>query len=379
MKVLFLAHYPELYGSIRSLLDLTDGLQAYGIRPFFVVPAEGSFSAALQEKQLPYAIVPVPYWLSQKPLSWREKAQRLKEIRQAAQGVSQIISTQHIDLIYTNTSASPMGALAARKASLPHIWHLREGAYPDFQLRPIVPASWMARLLRNSGTIICNSNAVACSHFGSNLHGIRIVYNGVATQAQFEERLLMRHKNPKPDYFTFVMPSNYQPQKGQEEAIRALAAVQARGIQSQLVLAGNGKQSYLTQLQALSKELNIDKSITFLPYTDDALGLYYSSSCALVCSNYEALSRVALEAMSCGLPVIGRNTGGTPEIILDGQTGYLYDNFDALVESMAALAQNPALSQQMGLAGWARARELFNTEDCAAKVFEIIQSVTNKA
>jgi glycosyltransferase involved in cell wall biosynthesis len=46
---------------------------------------------------------------------------------------------------------------------------------------------------------------------------------------------------------------------------------------------------------------------------------------------------------------------------------------------MATLAQNPELCQQMGLAGWARARELFNTEDCAAKVFEIIQSVVNKA
>ncbi len=379
MNILFITHHPELHGSIRSLLDLTDGLQKYGVRPFFVVPTEGSFSSALQEKQLPYAIMSVPYWLSHRPLSWREKTQRLKQIRHAAQYLIPIIFDQHINLVYTNTSASPIGALAARKASLPHIWHLREGAYPDFHLRSILPNGWIARFLHKSGTIICNSEAVARSHFGNNLRGIYVVHNAVATQSQFEDRLHLRHESFKPDGFTFVMPSNYQPQKGQEQALRALAILHARGISARLVLAGNSKEPYLTQLHALSKELGIEQSVAFLPFTEDPLTLYYSSNCALVCSEYEALSRVALEAMSCGLPVIGRNTGGTPEIILHAQTGYLYNDFDGLVESMATLAQNPELCQQMGLAGWARARELFNTEDCAAKVFEIIQSVVNKA
>ena len=52
-----------------------------------------------------------------------------------------------------------------------------------------------------------------------------------------------------------------------------------------------------------------------------------------------------------------------------------YDTEDELVDAMIWMMQHPAEASQMGLAGWARARELFNTEDCAAKVFEIIQSI----
>ena len=97
------------------------------------------------------------------------------------------------------------------------------------------------------------------------------------------------------------------------------------------------------------------------------------------CIPRESVIRCILLALAIWLiPLLTEAGLSTPEIILHGQTGYLYDNFDGLVECMARLAQNSELSQQMGLAGWARARELFNTEDCAAKVFEIIQSVMNK-
>ncbi len=378
MKLLFLAHYPEIYGSIRSLLDLTNGLQAYGIQPFFVVPAEGSFSAALQAKQLPYAILPVPYWLSQKPLSWHEKTQRLKEIRHAAQRLSPIISAQHIDLVYTNTSASPIGALAARKASLPHIWHIREFGDLDFNLKFVFPTSLSRRIISRSEAVIFHANAVQEHYFNKTRHNLHQVYNGVASVPEFDLRMKLRQTTNLPQIYTFLIPSIISPNKGQESAIRAIKELNFKGIDCRLVLAGGGKSEYIQQLKELSAALELNEKVQFIGLVNDPISLYYQTNCALVCSEYEAFSRVALEAMSCGLPVIGRNTGGTPEIILHGQTGYLYDNFDGLVECMARLAQNSELSQQMGLAGWARARELFNTEDCAAKVFEIIQSVMNK-
>ncbi len=379
MKALFLAHYPQLYGSIRSLLDLTDGLQVYGIQPFFVVPAEGSFSAALQEKQLPYAIVPVPYWLSQKPLSLQGKMQLLREIHLAAQSVLSLIEGEHIDLVYTNTSTSPVGALAARRASIPHIWHIREFGDLDFNLKFVFSTSLSLWIISRSEAVIFHAKAVQKHFFKNAYDNMHQVYNGVASNREFDFRIKRRQTTTLPQVFTFLMPSIISPNKGQVTAIRAIKELSRQGIDCYLILAGGGKSEYIQQLMEMSEALQLTEKVQFIGLVNDPIPLYYQASCALVCSNYEALSRVALEAMSCGLPVIGRNTGGTPEIILNGQTGYLYDNFDALVESMAALAQNPELSQRMGLAGWARARELFNTEDCAAKVFEIIQSVTNKA
>ena len=96
--------------------------------------------------------------------------------------------------------------------------------------------------------------------------------------------------------------------------------------------------------------------------------MYSRSDCLLMCSEHEAFGRVTAEAMSACLPVIGKNSGGTPEIIVHGETGYLYNTFDELVESMTRLVQDPALGRQMGLAGWQRAKQMFNIEDYAANV-----------
>ena len=84
MHVLFLAHYHEVYGGIRSLIDLTDGLRSYGISPSFIIPAEGSFSALLASQGIPFKILPVPWWMSAKQLSLRARLKAAREIQAAA-------------------------------------------------------------------------------------------------------------------------------------------------------------------------------------------------------------------------------------------------------------------------------------------------------
>jgi len=111
---------------------------------------------------------------------------------------------------------------------------------------------------------------------------------------------------------------------------------------------------------------------------DDPFPYYFSADCVLICSENEAFSRVGLEGMSTALPLIGKNSGGNPEIIVDGETGFLYNTFDELVQAMRELALNPEQGRKMGLAGWQRARTLFNIEDYAANVYRVIQSVMEK-
>ena len=84
------------------------------------------------------------------------------------------------------------------------------------------------------------------------------------------------------------------------------------------------------------------------------------------------------EGLSTALAVIGKNSGGNPEIIKHGTTGFLYDSFEELVAYMKAMVEDPGAARQMGLAGWQRARDLFNIEDYAAKVYRIIQFVMEK-
>ncbi len=94
-----------------------------------------------------------------------------------------------------------------------------------------------------------------------------------------------------------------------------------------------------------------------------------------MCSDHEGLSRVAIEAMSAALPVIGKNSGGTPEIIVHEETGLLYETDEELLSGMRRMVENPEWARQMGLAGWVRAKEKFNIETYAENVYRVIQSV----
>ena len=65
--------------------------------------------------------------------------------------------------------------------------------------------------------------------------------------------------------------------------------------------------------------------IKIVPFVQDVAPFYANADIALVCSRAEAFGRVTIEAMKYGLPVIAANTGASPEIIKDGETGLLYE------------------------------------------------------
>ena len=74
-------------------------------------------------------------------------------------------------------------------------------------------------------------------------------------------------------------------------------------------------------------------------------------------SEKESFGLVALEAMSCGVPVIGTNIGGIPEVVIDGETGFLCEvgQIDRIVEKALELVSDQELYERMQEAGVKRA------------------------
>ena len=104
-------------------------------------------------------------------------------------------------------------------------------------------------------------------------------------------------------------------------------------------------------------------------------------------SVYEPLGIVNLEAMALGLPVVGTATGGIPDVIVDGETGYLVpidqktdgtgtpldpEAFEqAMAERLIKVLDDPAMARRMGQAGLERARAHFSWEAIGAKTVEL--------
>lgn len=377
MNVLFITHYDGLYGSSKSLLNLLDGLRKYDVEPFVILPLAGDLQQELAARGIPCKILPVIWWVSDKPNSFRSIIRFIIDLCFSVIFTLQKIKDWKIDLVYSNSSVFPIGRIISLLYRVPHIWHIREFGDLDFSLHFYLPKGISRRFIQSSSAIICNSKAVSSYYFRTrNKKHVQIIYNGIAPCELFDKHASQKALTEQSNIYTFLIIGAISLKKGQESAIRALAELHKRGFRARMIIAGIGSESYVGYCTNLVEEEGISDFIKFTGYVSNPYEVYFKSDCLLMCSEWEAFGRVTAEAMSACLPVIGRNSGGTPELIEHGKTGLLYNTFEVLVECMAKMVENPEYGRQLGLEGWRVAKERFTIEAYAAKVFSAIKSVS---
>ena len=128
----------------------------------------------------------------------------------------------------------------------------------------------------------------------------------------------------------------------------------------------NRPDSYYLYCKNLCEGLSIDNKVKFLsgiPY--EKMSEHYRNADVLVNASFsESLGRSLFEGMACGIPVIGTRVGGSPEIISEGQTGFIVDSgaTEDLSKSIIKLLDNFELASDMGVAGRKRVQRLFSWE-----------------
>lgn len=152
-------------------------------------------------------------------------------------------------------------------------------------------------------------------------------------------------------------------EKAADTAIRATAFARDRGYHFDLEIAGDGPQR--SQLQALTRSLNLDDRIHFSGWTAPQCipALINMATVILVPSRWrEPFGLVALQAMQMGRPVIASAVGGLPEIVEDGEAGLLVapDDAPAMAHAILRLLGNPEITTRMGMAAALRARQKFD-------------------
>jgi len=130
-----------------------------------------------------------------------------------------------------------------------------------------------------------------------------------------------------------VHASNFRPLKRTDDVVRVFARVQEH-IPARLVLIGDGPQ--LRETRQLVGDLNLSDKVNFLGEQDQLEPLLSCADLFLLPSEQESFGLTALEAMSCGVPVIATDIGGLPELVVHGETGYLFPIGET--ESMAEAA-----------------------------------------
>jgi N-acetyl-alpha-D-glucosaminyl L-malate synthase BshA len=156
--------------------------------------------------------------------------------------------------------------------------------------------------------------------------------------------------------------SNFRPVKRVRDVVRIFARVQ-REIPSVLIMVGDGPDRVYAEAEA--RELGVDELVHFLGKIDTVAPLLAAADLFLLPTQSESFGLSALEALATGVPVIGTNTGGLPEVVRDGETGILRPpgDVDGMAAAALALLRDRERWQAMSRLAARDARERFSMDD----------------
>lgn len=161
---------------------------------------------------------------------------------------------------------------------------------------------------------------------------IRVIYNFVDLSRcnQKVEKCAKERYAPNGEKI-LMHASNFRPVKRVSDVVRIFARVREQ-IPAKLLLVGEGPERLF--VQQLVKELKLSNDVLFLGEQDYIENLLICADLFILPTEQESFGLVALEAHACGIPVVGTATGGLPEVVADGETGYLLP-----VGEIASMAQ----------------------------------------
>jgi phosphatidyl-myo-inositol dimannoside synthase len=179
-----------------------------------------------------------------------------------------------------------------------------------------------------------------------------------------------------------VCISRLVPRKGQDTLIRALPAIRARVPGAALLIVGGGR--YEGALRRLAEREDVVDDVVFsgsVPWPE--LPRYFAAGdvFAMPCRtrragmDVEGLGMVYLEAGATGKAVVAGGSGGAPDAVLDGRTGFVVDGRDlnAVTEAVAGLLSDRAVRDRMGAAGRAWVETSWRWDVIAARLDELLQ------
>jgi phosphatidyl-myo-inositol dimannoside synthase len=178
-----------------------------------------------------------------------------------------------------------------------------------------------------------------------------------------------------------VCVSRLVPRKGQDTLLKAWPAVQAERRDATLLLVGDGP--YRHDLEQLARRLGVSDAVRFTGSVPQAeLPAYYDAGdvFAMPCRtrraglDVEGLGIVYLEASATGLPVVGGDSGGAPDAVLDGETGYVVPGGDPAMaaQRIAELLTDPDKAKAMGEKGMAWVDREWRRELGAARLESLL-------
>lgn len=239
------------------------------------------------------------------------------------------------------------------------------------------------RLAKLADHFICVSDAARQNLLEHGLSPERCtaIHNGInmdalERQIQRDPATVRAALGLAPDTIVVGLAGMIRRWKGQHVLIGAMARLRAAHPNIKAIIMGGVSdqdprdRAYLAEIQELIRQHDLGDVVRILEYQPNAPEfLQIFDVMVHTAIDPEPFSRVVIEGMALGRPIVGSNTGGTPEAIEDGVSGYLVeaDNPEALADRIDLLVRRPDLRRSIGAAARATVIRKFLIQDHIAR------------
>jgi glycosyltransferase involved in cell wall biosynthesis len=359
VKVVHLVIDGDVAGGQLIALRLAQAARSRGYEVAFLSPSGGSFVELAERDGFRVRVVPLGGALDVRSLA------RLRRV----------LRSERVDVLHTHVhfSLNVLGRVAGRLAGAKVIAHM----HVDNVFRPRRIARLSQELLDNTTARLCarivavsQATAAALVDQGYPSGRVLVVRNGIDPSPPADPA----RPTGVPDGAPLLLEvARLAPVKGQRELIEALTRL-AR-TDAVAVLAGSDLETggaYALELEALAAERGVRGRVLLAGYRADVGALLAAADVFVLPSWVEGLPLTVLEAMAAGKPVVATSVGGTPEAVVDGETGLLVPPGDvaALAERLDAVLGDPDLARRLGEAGRRRVEQRFSAAAMCERVLD---------
>ena len=176
-----------------------------------------------------------------------------------------------------------------------------------------------------------------------------------------------------------VHVSNFRPVKRPVDCVEILARIVKQGIKTRLVMVGDGSER--TNAEHRAHCLGVHDKCSFVGKQPRIVDYLSASDVLLLPSDQESFGLAALEAMACEVPVVASRVGGVPEVVTDGETGFLsgVGDVDKMADDAGRLLADPELRTTMGRRARESAVSRYHTNKVIPEYIKFYEQVLNKA
>ena len=365
MVILYLSGFSDIAGGGQiSFMLLLKNLDRSKFNPVVICPAEGEVLRMVSQMGIRGLFLESPDL----------KSFRVWRVFLYISALKRLVKECQAGILHCDTlNLAFLAGCAVFPAKIPLIFHARVSGSGGL-LDKIVPAL--------SSKIICVSQAVARRF--KNISGyndkVRIIYNGVDV-GQFSADLsgleFRKELSIAADELVVGYCGQIIKEKGLECLLKAFKIVKRDFPDAKLVIAGRG--GFLPELKELARETGIEHSVIFAGFRRDMPSVMSALDIFVLPTKWgEGFSRVIIEAMACGKPVITTDIGGNIEAVEDGKTGRIFpaDDHENLAGIISALLRDKDGMKIMAKNAGVRAAEKFSITKTAEQINALYEEIS---